>query len=96
MSIEIEYTGEVVPDGRISVDPSIAHTLRTGQKLRVKIEQIPDSTEPHAKEKPDPATLRILERMKNAGSRGTPDNPDELRHSLLMEERMEEKFPWRG
>ena len=93
--MEIEYIGEVLPDGRISVDPSIAHRLRTGQKLRIRIEQIQDTPESQSNKELDPATQRILERMKNAGSLGTPDNPDELRHSVLMEERMEEKFPWR-
>lgn len=96
MNNALEYTGEVLPDGRISVDPSIAQRLRTGQKLRVRIEQIPDTPEPQSKKELDPATQRILGRMKNAGSLGTPNNPDELRHSVLMEERMEEKFPWRN
>jgi hypothetical protein len=95
MNNAMEYTGEVLPDGRISVDPSIAQRLRTGQKLRIRIEQIPDTPKEKSKNDFDPATQRILGRMKNAGSLGTPDNPDELRHSVLMEERMEEKFPWR-
>ena len=93
--MEIEYIGEVLPDGRISVDPFIAQRLRTGEKLRIRIEQIPDTPESQSNKELDPATQRILERMKNAGSLGTPDNPVELRHSVLMEERMEEKFPWR-
>ena len=93
MNEEIEYTGEVLPDGRISVDPSIAHRLRTGQKLRIRIEQIQDTPESQSNKELDPATQRILGTMKNAGSLGTPDNPDELRHSVLMEERIEEKFP---
>jgi len=40
-----------------------------------------------------PATKRLLNRMKNAKSLGLPDDPRELSHSVLAEERMEEKFP---
>ena len=94
MSNTLEYTGEVLPDGRISVDPSIAHRLRTGDKLRIKIEQIPDTPKPQSKKELDPATQRILERMKKASQLGASANPEELSHSVLMEERMDEKFPW--
>ena len=62
MNEEIECTGEVLPDGRISVDPSISHKLRTGQKLRIRIEQIPDTPEPQSKKELDSATQRILEK----------------------------------
>ncbi|WP_045214252.1 hypothetical protein [Desulfonatronovibrio magnus] len=95
MNTTMEYIGEMLPDGRISVEPSIAHRLRTGEKLRIRIEQIPDESKNKGEKELDAATKRLLERMKNAGSLGTPDNPDELRHSVLMEERMEDKFPWR-
>ncbi len=70
MSNTMEYIGEMLPDGRISVDPSIAYRLRTGQKLRIKIEQVLDMPEPMSKKELDPATQRILERMKKAPKLG--------------------------
>jgi len=40
----------------------------------------------------DPATKRLLEAIDNAQDIGTSDDPEKLRHSVLFEERMEEKF----
>ncbi|WP_031386680.1 hypothetical protein [Desulfonatronum thiodismutans] len=91
-----EYIGEVLPDGRLPIAPSIAKKLIPGQRIRVRIEQIPDAPIATGKKELDAATLRLLERMKNARPLGAPDDPESLRHSVLFEERMEEKFPWRG
>ena len=43
-----------------------------------------------------PDAKRLLKRMENAKPLGVPDDPEELSHSTLMEERMDEKFPSGG
>lgn len=91
-----EYIGEVLPEGTLSIAHSISKKLFPGQKIKVRIEQIPDASKAWENKGLDAATRRLLDRMKNARPLGTPDDPESLRHSLLFEERMEEKFPWRG
>ena len=36
--MELEYIGEVLPDGHLSVDPLVAEKIKKGQKLKVTIE----------------------------------------------------------
>lgn len=43
-----------------------------------------------------PDAIRILEFMRDAKPIGVPDDPNELSHSQLAEERMDDKFPWLG
>lgn len=90
MNKEIAYTGEVLPDGKISVDPSIAHRLRTGQKLRIRIEQIPDAPKAAGPKELDAATLRLLERMKNAPRLGVIQG--EIRREEIYGERVDERY----
>ncbi len=90
-----EYIGDVLPDGRLPIAPSIAQKLIPGQRIRIRIDQIPDASKATGKKELDAATLRLLERMKHARPLGTPNDPESLRHSALFEGRMEEKFPWR-
>ena len=66
----MEYIGEMMPDGRLTIDPSVAKKLSTGQKLKIKIQQLPAATKTQGTKEPDPATLRILERMNNAPQLG--------------------------
>lgn len=40
----------------------------------------------------DPATERLLKAIDQAEDIGAPDDPEKLRHSVLFEERMEEKL----
>jgi hypothetical protein len=40
--MEMEYIGEMLPDGHLSVDSAIIEKLTSGQKLKIKIEPIPD------------------------------------------------------
>ena len=93
---QYQYIGEILPDGRLPIAPAIARELIPGQRVRVTIEHIPDAPKVSEKKELDAATLQLLERMKNARPLGAPDDPESLRHSVLFEERMEEKFPWRG
>ena len=36
--MELEYIGEVLPDGHLSVDPFVAGKIKKGQKLKITIE----------------------------------------------------------
>lgn len=90
-----EYVGEVLPEGKLSVIPSISQKLIPGQKIRIRIEQLSDKTNAVTRKEMDAATRRLLDRMQNAQPLETPEDPANLRHSVLFEERMEEKFPWR-
>jgi hypothetical protein len=38
--MELEYIGEILPDGHLSVDSAIIEKLKSGQKLKIKIEPI--------------------------------------------------------
>lgn len=90
--MEIEYIGELLQDGHLSVAPAVKSKLKKGDKLKIKIDLL--STNKNKKtEKLDPATLRILKRINNAKPIGAPDDPRSLSHSKLAEERIDEKFP---
>jgi len=86
--MEIEYVGEFLADGHLSVDSFIADKLIKGAKVKIKIEIF---TQQKNLEKSDAAAVRILQRMRNAKAIGTPDKPEQLRHSVLLEERLQEK-----
>ena len=94
--MEIEYIGELLPDGHLSVDPEVLEKLQKGEQLKIKLEKLPQESQSHQHKEYDSATTRLLARIKNAKSIGAPDDPQELSHSKLMEDRMEEKFPWKG
>jgi len=89
--MELEYIGEVLPDGHLSIEPSVLKEIQVGEKLKVRIQTITEKKEGLSGEF-DPATQRILARMRNAKDLGTPEKPEALRHSVLFEERVGEKF----
>jgi hypothetical protein len=96
--MEIECIGKLYADGKILVDPSLVKDAVDGSIVKIKI-VLPEQVEKPGKKSLDPATKRMLERMRGAKALGAPDDPQELRHSKLMEERMDEKFPtddWEG
>ena len=90
--MEIECVGKISENGQILIDPSLIDQAEMGSTIRLKI-TVPEQKEKKEKKGLDPATKRILERMENAKSLGLPDDPEELSHSRLMEERMDQKFP---
>jgi hypothetical protein len=92
--MEIECVGKISGKGQIVIDPSLLKQTEIGSMIKLKI-TVPDQKEKKDKKELDTATKRILERMRNAKPIGAPDDPAELSHSKLMEERMEEKFPWK-
>ena len=80
-------------NGLILIDPSLIDQAKIGSTIKLKI-TVPDEKDKKDQEELDPATKRILEGMENAKPLGVPDDPEELSHSRLMEERMDEKFPY--
>lgn len=89
--MEIEYIGEVLPDGHLSLEKKVLKVLNVGEKVKVRLGNI-KGKKPKGK-KLDAATQRILDRMNNAKPIGAPDDPRMLSHSKLAEERIDEKFP---
>jgi hypothetical protein len=85
-----EYIGEVLPDGRLPIAPSIAKKLIPGQRIRVRIEQIADAPKASEKKELDAATLRLLERMKNAPRLGVIQG--ELSREEIYGERVDERY----
>ena len=91
--MEIECVGKISGDGQILIDPTLIDQVKIGSIVKLRI-SVPDQEEKKDKKELDPATKRILERIRNAKPIGAPDDPKELSHSRLMKERLEEKFPW--
>ena len=86
-----EYIGEFLSDGRLAVHGETGNRFAVGEKVRVVIDSIA-----RREKKPlgelDPATKSLLKAIGNAEDIGAPDDPEKLCHSVLFEERMEEKF----
>ncbi len=93
--MEIECVGKISGNGQILIDPSLIEQAKIGSTIKLKI-TVPDQKEKRGKKELSPATKRLLKRMENAKPLGLPGDPHELSHSVLAEERMEEKFPWLG
>ena len=68
--MDLEYIGEVLPDGHLSLDPDIAKKLSSGQKVRIRIEQIEEEFGTQEKRELDSASKKVLQRMQNAPSLG--------------------------
>ena len=90
--MEIECVGKKIGDDQILIDPSLIDQAEIGSTIKLKI-TVPDQKEKRGKRELSPAAKRLLRRMENAKPLGVPDDPEELSHYKLMEERMDEKFP---
>ncbi|MGR3176003.1 MAG: hypothetical protein ACUZ8N_15610 [Candidatus Scalindua sp.] len=88
--MEIEYIGELLQDGHLSVDPTVKSKLKEGEKLKVKIGLLSSKKDKTAEEL-DPATTRILERLKNPPKLGSIEST--LRREELYEEWLDGKYP---
>ena len=86
-----EYIGEILPDGRLTIHGQTRDRFAVGEKVRVMIEPIPTRNKKTLGQL-DPATKRLLEAIDKAQDIGAPDDPEQLRHSVLFKERIEEKF----
>jgi hypothetical protein len=93
--MEIECIGKISKNGQILIDSSLIEKIRIGTKIRIKI-MVPEKEMDTAKKELSPAAKRLLKRMKNAKPIGASEDPKELSHSRLMEERIEDKFPSGG
>jgi len=85
-----EYIGEFLPDGRLTLLGPAKRPFAVGEKVRVIIESIAGK-EKKPLEHMDPATKTLLKAIDNAQDIGASNDPEQLRHSVLFEERMEEK-----
>lgn len=93
--MEIECNGQISEMGKITIDPSILAEMKVGSKIRLKI-TVPEKKRKEKRRKGlSPGARRLLEMLENARPIGVPDDSEEISHSRLAEERMEEKFPSR-
>jgi len=94
--MKLECIGKLTDKDNIKVDPRVFENVAVGATFKVSV-MMPDGENDEKKSKElSPAARRLLERMENAQRIGAPEDPEELSHSKLAEERMEEKFPWLG
>ena len=94
-AMEIECVGKKIADDQVLIDRSLIEQAKIGAMIKLKI-MVPDQRAKRGKKGLSSAAKRILKRMENAKPIGLPDDPHELSHSVLSEERMEEKYPWLG
>ncbi len=92
--MKLEYIGELMTDGHLSVAQAVLAQMKTGEKVRIKLEPVNDGDWevplPNVKDELDADTRGIMEAMDNAPFLGAPDDPEQLGHSLLFEVRMED------
>ena len=86
-----EYIAEFRPDGALTIHGGIKGQFAVGEKVRVILEPIMKSGEKPI-ELMDTATKMLLQAIDNAENIGSSDDAEEFRHSVLFEERMEEKL----
>ncbi len=92
--MELEYIGEVLPNGHLSVEPSVIKKVRQGQKFKIRLQPLPKDLKNTATNREkfglDAATKRILNRMKNAPSLGRIEGT--LSREEIYEDRLDEKY----
>ena len=88
--MEIEYIGEVLPNGHLSIDPAIAENLKVGQKVRIRIEQLVEESGILEKNGLNPASKRVLHRIQNAPSLGT--ILGDLRREEMHGDKIDERY----
>lgn len=92
--MELEYIGELLSDGHLSIEPSIVKRLKQGEKVKVKIQLLPNELKKSIKSGDrsglDAATKRILKRIKNAPSLGQIQGT--LSRKEVYEDRLDEKY----
>ena len=94
--MEIECVGKLYQRGQIRIDPKLLSQLKSGTEIKLTISVPEKGRVKKPQRELSTAAKRLLRRMENAKPLGLPDDPRELSHSVLAEERMEEKFPWLG
>ena len=91
--MEIECVGKLYERGEIRIDPSLFSDLKSGTEIRLKISVPEKRPEKKPQKGLNQAAKELIETFENARPIGVPDDPEEISHSRLAEERMEEKYP---
>lgn len=68
--MEIEYIGEVLPDGHLSVDPAIASKLKAGQKVKINLEGLDQDYQGKTSSSLSEEAQDFLSYLRNAVERG--------------------------
>ena len=94
--MEIECVGKLYQRGQIRIDPKLLSRLKIGTEIQLTI-NVPEQRHVKKRKKVlSQAAKDLIEMLENAPSIGVPDDPEEISHSRLAEERMEEKSPCLG
>ena len=90
--MELEYVGELLPDGHLSVNQSILSKIREGEQLKITVEPLANDSqgEFQGKKKMDSATQRFLARLENAPKLG--QIKGELSRDDIYEDRADDRF----
>lgn len=65
--MDIEYIAEILPDGHLSLDPSLANNFRRGEKVKVRLTKIAeDKSKPRLSEQ----AQQLLDVLEKAPTRG--------------------------
>lgn len=92
--MELEYIGEFLPNGHLSVEPSVIKKVRQGQKFKIRLQLLTNDIKNTATNRKkvglDAATKRILDRMKKAPSLGRIEGT--LSRKEIYEDRLNEKY----
>ena len=94
--MDIECVGKLSKRGRIEIDPALLSELKSGTEIKLTISVPEQRYVKKPKKGLSQAAKDLIEMLENAPSIGVPDDPEEISHSRLAEERMEKKFPWLG
>jgi len=87
----IEYVEDIRPDGLLQIPPALLKQLGTTKKVRITLTALQETDQAQENEM-DAATLKLLDLIKHAPDLGVPDDPELLRHSVLMEESIENRL----
>ena len=90
--MELEYVGELLPDGHLSVNESVLSRIREGEQLKITVEPLANDIqgESQGRKVMDSATQRFLARLENAPKLG--QIKGELSREDVYEERADERF----
>jgi len=90
--MEIEYIGELLPDGHLSVASTVLENIQQGKPLKITINPLADSAADKFVQtrELDPAAKRFLSRLENAPNLGLIKG--NLTREDIYEDMVDEKF----
>ena len=65
--MDIEYVAEILPDGHLSLDPSLTKHFKQGEKIKVRLTKI---TEDRFKSQLSEQAQQLLDLLERAPTRG--------------------------